>query len=144
MAYFNRDDRPGGNRSFGRRDFGNRNGTDRQMFRAICSNCGKECQVPFQPSGSKPVYCSDCFEKQGRDSGPRRFEDRGPRRSNFEPRNYDRPQNNDQFRELNSKLDKILAILQPKAQAKPAIPEESAAAPKTTKKKIRKLKNPLP
>jgi len=33
----------------------------REMFSATCSNCGKEAQVPFRPSGTKPVYCSDCF-----------------------------------------------------------------------------------
>ena len=34
----------------------------RQMYPATCSTCGKETQVPFQPRGDKPVYCSDCFE----------------------------------------------------------------------------------
>jgi len=34
----------------------------REMFPAVCSSCGKETQVPFQPRGDKPVYCSDCFE----------------------------------------------------------------------------------
>jgi CxxC-x17-CxxC domain-containing protein len=34
----------------------------REMFPATCSACGKETQVPFQPRGDKPVYCSDCFE----------------------------------------------------------------------------------
>jgi CxxC-x17-CxxC domain-containing protein len=34
----------------------------RQMYPAVCSSCGKETQVPFQPRGDKPVYCSDCFE----------------------------------------------------------------------------------
>ena len=34
----------------------------REMFPATCSNCGKETQVPFQPRGDKPVYCSECFE----------------------------------------------------------------------------------
>jgi CxxC-x17-CxxC domain-containing protein len=34
----------------------------RAMFPATCSQCGKETQVPFQPRGDKPVYCSDCFE----------------------------------------------------------------------------------
>jgi CxxC-x17-CxxC domain-containing protein len=34
----------------------------RQMYPAVCSACGKETQVPFQPRGDKPVYCSDCFE----------------------------------------------------------------------------------
>ena len=39
----------------------------RQMFDAVCANCGKPTQVPFQPSGSKPVYCLDCFKaKRGR------------------------------------------------------------------------------
>jgi len=33
----------------------------REMFSATCSNCGKEAQVPFKPTGNKPVYCSDCF-----------------------------------------------------------------------------------
>jgi CxxC-x17-CxxC domain-containing protein len=33
----------------------------REMFSATCTNCGREAQVPFKPSGSKPVYCSDCF-----------------------------------------------------------------------------------
>ena len=37
----------------------------RQMYSATCSNCGNEAQVPFQPSGDKPVYCSDCFQQRG-------------------------------------------------------------------------------
>src|SRR5436305_276373 len=37
----------------------------REMFSATCSSCGKEAQVPFQPSTDKPVYCSDCFQQRG-------------------------------------------------------------------------------
>jgi len=37
---------------------------ERQMFSAICSSCGKEAQVPFQPREDRPVYCSDCFAAQ--------------------------------------------------------------------------------
>jgi CxxC-x17-CxxC domain-containing protein len=37
----------------------------REMFSATCSSCGQEAQVPFQPSGAKPVYCSSCFEQRG-------------------------------------------------------------------------------
>lgn len=37
---------------------------ERQMFSAICSECGNEARVPFQPRGDRPVYCSDCFSKQ--------------------------------------------------------------------------------
>jgi CxxC-x17-CxxC domain-containing protein len=41
-------------------------GGQREMFSATCSTCGKEALVPFRPSGSKPVYCSDCFSSQRR------------------------------------------------------------------------------
>lgn len=34
----------------------------REMFSATCSSCGKEAQVPFQPSGDKPVYWATCYE----------------------------------------------------------------------------------
>lgn len=34
----------------------------RQMYDAVCANCGKTAQVPFQPTGARPVYCSDCFQ----------------------------------------------------------------------------------
>ena len=37
----------------------------REMFSATCSSCGQEAQVPFQPSGEKPVYCSSCFQQRG-------------------------------------------------------------------------------
>jgi len=30
-----------------------------------CSSCGQEAQVPFQPSGDKPVYRSACFQQRG-------------------------------------------------------------------------------
>jgi len=44
-------------------------GGQREMFSATCSQCGKEAQVPFQPRGDKPVYCSDCFRSQRSSSG---------------------------------------------------------------------------
>lgn len=34
----------------------------RQMYSVTCSNCGKPAEVPFQPRGDRPVYCSDCFQ----------------------------------------------------------------------------------
>jgi CxxC-x17-CxxC domain-containing protein len=37
---------------------------EREMFTVTCSACGNDAQVPFQPRGDKPVYCSDCFAKQ--------------------------------------------------------------------------------
>jgi CxxC-x17-CxxC domain-containing protein len=29
-----------------------------------CAGCGQQTTVPFVPSGDKPVYCRDCFDKQ--------------------------------------------------------------------------------
>jgi CxxC-x17-CxxC domain-containing protein len=45
----------------GRGGFG---GRDRpEMTKVTCSSCKKECEVPFKPTSDKPVYCSNCFEK---------------------------------------------------------------------------------
>jgi CxxC-x17-CxxC domain-containing protein len=54
-----------------RRPF-NRGSFDRQridrapleMHRVVCADCGKECEVPFRPTGDRPVYCSECFAKR--------------------------------------------------------------------------------
>ncbi len=39
------------------------NNGPRQMHSAVCAECGRECQVPFEPRNDRPVYCSDCFRK---------------------------------------------------------------------------------
>ena len=51
----------GGGSSYGGSSRGYSSGP-RQMYPAVCSNCGKETEVPFQPSGDKPVYCRECFQ----------------------------------------------------------------------------------
>ncbi len=105
-------DRRGGGRSFGGRsggrgggfgggrDSGGRSG---EMHDVICSKCGKRCQVPFRPTGSKPVYCSDCFRNEGAGS-------------NFNSREQDRPMqsnaSSEKLEQINAKLDKILEILE--------------------------------
>lgn len=33
----------------------------REMFDVTCAECGKETEVPFKPTGDRPVYCRDCF-----------------------------------------------------------------------------------
>ena len=38
-------------------------GRPRQMFSAVCAECGKETEVPFEPREGRPVYCSECFNK---------------------------------------------------------------------------------
>jgi CxxC-x17-CxxC domain-containing protein len=35
-----------------------------EMHTATCASCGREARVPFVPTGSRPVYCSDCFRNQ--------------------------------------------------------------------------------
>ncbi len=32
-------------------------------FKAVCSSCGKETYVPFEPEPGRPVYCKDCIAK---------------------------------------------------------------------------------
>lgn len=78
MGNFKRDKRPNGfagrsshagfsSRRSGKAKFGGgQNGFKRdsnrpQMHQAVCAECGKRCEVPFRPTGDKPVYCSDCF-----------------------------------------------------------------------------------
>ena len=36
---------------------------ERTYTRVICADCSKECEVPFKPSGDRPVYCRECFSK---------------------------------------------------------------------------------
>jgi len=52
----------GGNRRFG----GNRNFNrgPREMHKAVCAECGKDCEVPFKPTEGKPVLCKECFMKK--------------------------------------------------------------------------------
>jgi len=54
----------GGN-SYSSGSYGNRSysSAPRQMFPIKCSTCGKDAQVPFEPRGDRPVYCSDCYRK---------------------------------------------------------------------------------
>jgi len=42
---------------------GGRYGRPRTMYKVTCSDCGKETEVPFKPTGDRPVYCRDCFQK---------------------------------------------------------------------------------
>lgn len=37
--------------------------TNRQMYHAVCAECGKDCEVPFEPREGRPVYCSECYNK---------------------------------------------------------------------------------
>jgi len=35
----------------------------REMHKAVCADCGKECEVPFKPIEGRSVYCRDCYQK---------------------------------------------------------------------------------
>src|SRR6266705_5632965 len=34
----------------------------REMYDAVCSNCGQPTQVPFTPVAERPVFCRSCFQ----------------------------------------------------------------------------------
>lgn len=106
-------------RGEGRRDRQSSGGRDqKQMYAAICGGCGENCEVPFRPSGDKPVYCGQCFDKNksgaplgtgGKSGGD------GQMKSQLDA--------------LNAKLDKILKILAPD------MVEDTPKAPKAKKEK---------
>ncbi|MEB3198678.1 MAG: CxxC-x17-CxxC domain-containing protein [Candidatus Sericytochromatia bacterium] len=51
----------GGGRSAG--GFGGGPSRPREMHEAVCATCGTLTQVPFKPTGARPVYCRNCFQR---------------------------------------------------------------------------------
>lgn len=147
---FNRDDRGG------RGGFGGRPGRS-EMFEATCSECGKECQVPFRPNGRKPVLCSVCFGKSGGVSSDRRpersfgrpsFGDRDDRHSRgareFSPRPAPQENLKEQFDKLSNKLDRVIDLLMKKENPVPKleldlVDEEDFVEPVAVVKKVKKV-----
>lgn len=82
-------------RLYDRRESGS-NFAEKQLFEAVCEECGNRCQVPFRPSNGKPVLCSNCFAASKSDSG----------RSFASTSGVD-------LAVINAKLDKILKLLTP-------------------------------
>lgn len=74
----------------------NRNRRDVEMTEVTCSSCKAKCEVPFKPTSTKPVYCSDCFAKKDSKSGSARNSNRSS------GGNLDL---------INEKLDKIMQAL---------------------------------
>ena len=61
----------------------------KKMYSVTCDKCGRRCEVPFNPTEGKPVYCSDCFVKddsKGKSNGP-------------------------DLKQINAKLDKIMKAM---------------------------------
>ncbi len=84
---------------------------EREMFEAVCDNCGKDCKVPFRPTGGRPIYCSNCFEKGNNEPG---------RNPNAEPQRRAQSNSNQDFASLNNKLDRILKILESAVSDEPS------------------------
>jgi len=78
-----------------RRDRDDRDGgfRERSFTRVTCSDCKKECEVPFKPSAGRPVYCKECFAKRKEDRGehkdqifiPERHSDKHKQRESRKP-----------------------------------------------------------
>lgn len=111
-----------------------------ELFSAICGKCGKECKVPFRPSGDKPVFCSDCFGRKhsdeqrggGRERHAARNEAPAARKEIFTPsRDSDQAELKRQIASLESKLNRVLHLLSPEpAPAADAVVMVVAAEPK--------------
>ena len=109
MRSFGRNNKFGGRSSFGS------GGHDKPMMhQAICSKCGKECEVPFRPNGRKPVLCRDCFRTEG--GGEHGFERKSFGGPNAPIRLPDPRPVQKELEKVNEKLDKILKLLEPPAE----------------------------
>jgi CxxC-x17-CxxC domain-containing protein len=40
------------------------NRSSREMHKSVCAECGRECEVPFRPTGDRAVYCQECWAKR--------------------------------------------------------------------------------
>jgi len=96
-------------------------GQEKRMYRAVCAECGRDCEVPFKPNGERPVFCSSCFEEMATEESPRRDQ--------FKPRRFAGPNRSGSFRrsertgpgnagdlrkelaQIHQKLDLILSVL---------------------------------
>ncbi|MBN2306871.1 hypothetical protein JXD20_02700 [Candidatus Peregrinibacteria bacterium] len=141
MGKFNRNEKSWGHKGGGhggfRRDFGKG-----RMFPAVCAECGNDCEVPFKPTGDKPVFCNRCFESAGgRNSKPQR-EFRPQRSFEEKPKAANNEELKVQFEQLNAKLDRILKMLAPVVtpEAKEVKEVKEVKEKKTVKKAAAKAK----
>ena len=66
MEGFRREGRRNDSRQGGRRNDFRRDSGPREMHKATCTECKKECEVPFKPTPGKDVFCQECFRKRKR------------------------------------------------------------------------------
>ena len=149
MRNFNKD-RNKRNSGFNKRDSGRNFNRDSQrptMHSAVCDACKKTCEVPFKPTGNKPIYCSSCFSKQRGDSRQNRFS-----RPRFENRDDNKSSQSHEeilkgIKALNYKLDELFKFLptttptkKPKAKVKKKVAKKKVVKKKVVKKKVVKKK----
>jgi CxxC-x17-CxxC domain-containing protein len=36
----------------------------KEVYEAVCSECGSPCEVPFKPEPNRPVFCQTCWKKR--------------------------------------------------------------------------------
>ncbi|MEI7451638.1 MAG: CxxC-x17-CxxC domain-containing protein [Candidatus Falkowbacteria bacterium] len=124
-----------------------------EMFRATCAECGSSCEVPFKPSGDRPVLCSSCFSaskgEKPRESRERSFEskfDKGgfndrPSFSTPKAPSADISKLENEIKAINEKLEKILQKLAtPVAAVKTVVEPVAKAEVKTSSKPAVKAK----
>jgi len=126
-------------RNSGGMSFGGRDAKRHSMHKAICAECGRSCEVPFIPTGDKPVYCNSCFDKNKSEYSGKPD---GTRVKGYHINNEELMKN---FGNLNYKLDKILGILtaapaQLLVSKKDSAKEDKVSKPKVSKAKKSKLK----
>lgn len=90
------DDRRGG--------FGGR--SPAQLFKATCAECGNDCEVPFRPTGEKPVYCLSCFNGS-KGGGSRDFKPRDREPSRSHKSSFSSPMPDKRIDEIKLQLDAI-------------------------------------
>ncbi|MBA0908882.1 MAG: hypothetical protein CK527_06120 [Nitrosarchaeum sp.] len=55
-----------------------------EMHTVTCYDCGNECKIPFEPKFNRPVYCSECFQKNNpRESRDKYSKDDRPSRDKY-------------------------------------------------------------
>lgn len=163
MKDFNNKPRFGGSDRGGRPSFGgkpsfsrgnDRGGFDRQMHSAKCGDCGKMCEVPFRPTGERPVYCNDCFGGKTddrsaafgkRDSAPRSYEKPAYSKPSYTPSAAPDASISELKRQIemvNTKLDKLIQSMEHKTSAPVAkavvveAPAKKVVAKKVAAKKV--------
>ena len=72
------------------------------MHSATCGSCGKDCEVPFRPTGDRPVYCKNCFDSK---------EHMAPRTTRSTAREGGADVSK-QLEKISLKLEEILSLLQ--------------------------------